>query len=681
MALCVFDDAEGGGGNPIGNATLQHVALGGNSYALKQIREGNRWLGGAATKIEDIVKDCVEGSEAGKVVDLNFHFKFIQEISGLEQYAPNLRTLNLSSNNIAEISGLDGMNRLKELKLYGCQISRISSLEPCRNLSALYLEDNRIVSIEGLDALVSLEHLNLDNNRIQAIGKGLAKLARLKELHLCSNRLSTLAGLTGLSALQVLRVSNNQIADVTADQLRAQNKLDELNLSGNQLTSLSFFGAPPRPCATLAVAGAAPRPHGGGQGGGLEPSRQLQLLPSLASLDVSGNQLTADALRNLPTCMQLSEVSLAENQIADLPTSLSSSWPSVEILDLSGNLLERPESVQRLSAMVSMRELLLEGNPLQEDEEALSKALSGLTSLEYVDDRPFAPAPEPSLGDEEEEADAETFALTKAGGSLERPGSSAGSRPSTAGRPRSGAGSRPTTAGSRPGGAGGAAAVNPLMANARLKLTERRFVNEEQALAWERQTKSGLAAIEKQLHRTEQQIDRDMQDMNRYLVRAERVLKREKELQERRDAAIPEELEDPEPPARPRPAASPAPAQPAPPSRSGRRLREAMHSARGDDGGGDRAGTPDASSREGGPTAPPSRAGTRCPSGASAAFDEAHAAVLQASPRDSGTTSGAEESAAEVTDEDVATGASEGEDGVPLPRPRASAPPHAGSAR
>ena len=45
----------------------------------------------------------------------------------------------------------------------------------------LHLEDNEIGSIEGLEKLFSLEVLNLERNRLKALGKGLAKLSKLRE--------------------------------------------------------------------------------------------------------------------------------------------------------------------------------------------------------------------------------------------------------------------------------------------------------------------------------------------------------------------------------------------------------------------------------------------------------------------------------------------------------------------
>eukprot|EP00971_Amphidinium_carterae_P127801 2531634-Amphidinium_carterae.1 len=87
----------------------------------------------------------------------------------------------MSSNNISVLEGFDGMVKLKELKLYGCQLARIQNLAKCVSLAALHLEDNYISIIEGLDNLRSLEYLSLASNQIEKIGPGLTKLTKLKD--------------------------------------------------------------------------------------------------------------------------------------------------------------------------------------------------------------------------------------------------------------------------------------------------------------------------------------------------------------------------------------------------------------------------------------------------------------------------------------------------------------------
>lgn len=514
------------------SATQRHVALGGNGAAPRQLADGCRWVGGQPVEIDDaLVRKCADGTESGKIVDLNLHFKFLQQVRGLEQYAPHLVSLDLSSNNIREMSGFNGMVRLRDLKLFGCQISRIQGLQQCTSLAALHLEDNQISAIEGLEGLRQLEYLNLERNRIQRLGRGLGRLSKLRELRVGWNQLASLEGLVGLSALEVLSASHNRLQDLTPDQLKGLGRLDDLQLGGNQLRSIAFLAG------SASASGGAP------------------LLPRLTSLDVSGNSLTSQALKGLPPLSQLSELNLAANQIQELPAAALSCWPALEILDISANQISKVEEVRKLKSITSLRELVLEGNPLVSTEPGeLHQALTDMDGLEFLDDRPLPPpAPEGTVDILDLEGPAgssETFHLTHAlaaglgaGGAvgqdsaalLLRPGT--GSRTGTAMRPgtaaRPGTAGRPGTSSSRPSTAQSmkeAGVRDPLM-HARVKLSERRFVGEEQVMQWEAQTKVGLAAIEQQVRHTVQQAEAELQEMSRFLQRAQRILQREREIQ------------------------------------------------------------------------------------------------------------------------------------------------------
>jgi hypothetical protein len=501
------------GGYPVNlSASDRWRALGGSEGAPKQLEAGCRWVGGPErVEIDNaLIRQCTENSEAGKVTDLNFHFKFVQQISGLDQLTPNLRNLDLSTNNIRMIEGLAGATKLRELKLYSCQICRIKNLEHCPSLMALHLEDNHISAIEGLDTLRSLEYLNMDSNRIQKLGKGLARLTRLRELHLCRNQLTSLDGLAGLSALETCTVDHNRLCQVTAEQVKGLVKLDELRMSGNQLESLGFLAA-----------GA---------------TRSQPSLPSLVQLDASNNRLRAASLRDLPPLPQLAELNLAGNQIEEIEPGFVSSFPSLEILDLVGNLLSKgTEDLAHLKEIASLRELLIQGNPFLSESEPVEvqKALSVLDGLEFLDDKPLERKPEvQTLSLEGGDQDTQTFELTLARGE-------ASPQPEMSTRPTSALGSRPGTSGSRPGTAqkmSEAGVKDPLM-HMKAKLSDKRFASEEQVMQWERQTLSSLQAVQRQIDKTSHHIDADLRDMNKFLVKADNVLKREKELNGKRPSA------------------------------------------------------------------------------------------------------------------------------------------------
>jgi Leucine-rich repeat (LRR) protein len=414
--------------------------------------------------------------------------------------------LDLSTNNITIMEGLGNMTKLRELKLYSCYIGRIQNLEQCVSLMALHLEDNHISIIEGLDACRALDHLNLDCNRIQKIGKGLAKLTKLRELYLSRNQLSSLDGIANLALLETCAVEQNRLRQITAEQVKGLAKLDELRLAGNQLQSLSFLAAG-------------------------------KTLPSLVQLDVSNNNLSAASLQSLPPLPQLSDLNLAGNHIDEISPNIVSSFPSLEILDLTDNKLYRgAEDVQVLKEIVSIRELLIKGNPFatQWDPLEMKASLESISSLEFLDDCVVEKKPEVNTLSLEasDQEDTDTFRLTLTKGIQEnipaRP-SSANSRPGTAS-------SRPGTASSRPGTAqkmSDAGVRDPLMFT-KPKLSEKRFASAEQVETWEKNTITSLLSVKKQIDKTCQHMDAEMADMTKFLQKADQILQKEKEFNARR---------------------------------------------------------------------------------------------------------------------------------------------------
>eukprot|EP00930_Biecheleria_cincta_P082775 TRINITY_DN7242_c0_g2_i2.p1 TRINITY_DN7242_c0_g2~~TRINITY_DN7242_c0_g2_i2.p1 ORF type:complete len:711 (-),score=136.84 TRINITY_DN7242_c0_g2_i2:66-1892(-) len=421
-------------------------------------------------------------------MDLNFAYKFVQKIEGLENYAANLRSLDLSSNNIREMENLGGMAKLRELKLHSCQISRIQGLHQCPSLVSLHLEDNFISVIEGLEKLCSLEALFLERNRIHKIGQGLRRV-KLRELRLGYNQLESFDGLDGMVSLEVLDAGHNQIETISADHLKGLRKLDDLQLAGNQLSSLGFLS-------------------------------NSDLRKSLALLDLSDNRISTSSLSHLPSLPLLSELNLARNQLDALSQSLIDSCPCLEILDVSENHIESVAEVEKLKNMQSLRELSIVGNPIDSSTDDLSAALSSLSQIEYIDNKPVLP---PAALEDGPAGVEETFRLTNAIGNGDALAGRPGSRPSTGlSRPTTSSGSRPGTAGQRPGTAQSlkeAGVQQPLM-HAKPKENTRKSASAEQVEQWERQTLSALDAIRKQVEKTSQRAETELQNMNRYFQKA-----------------------------------------------------------------------------------------------------------------------------------------------------------------
>ncbi len=116
-----------------------------------------------------------------------------------------LRLLELGSNKLRAISGLDKLVRLEQL----------------------WLGRNKITSFgAGLAALKQLKKLSIQSNRLTDIGQGLTHCTALEELYISHNGLTSVKGLEALRALRVLDIGTNRITSL--DGLQPLTKLDEL---------------------------------------------------------------------------------------------------------------------------------------------------------------------------------------------------------------------------------------------------------------------------------------------------------------------------------------------------------------------------------------------------------------------------------------------------------------------
>lgn len=150
-------------------------------------------------------KILIKEKDLKGVTELKLAGKNISNISGIEKFT-NLMQLDLSDNNISNIDKLAGLKELIVLYVGTNQISDISAVKNLDNL--IYL---------------SVGHNNLDSNDINAI----------REM-VTSGKLPQLSGIW----LFDLNINNFEEIDFL---LRYKDKLDTLDLHGNNLTDISFL--------------------------------------------------------------------------------------------------------------------------------------------------------------------------------------------------------------------------------------------------------------------------------------------------------------------------------------------------------------------------------------------------------------------------------------------------------
>ena len=254
--------------------------------------------------------------------------KDLARITSLLKGLKQLQSLNLSFNQISDLSFLKDMRQLQSLKLISNQIRDVSFLKELKQLQSLDLSSNQISNVSFLEELNQLKSLDLSSNQISDISF-LEELKLLQSLDLNYNKISDISFLEELKQLQSLDLGNNQISDIYF--LEELKQLQSLNLRNNQISHYSVF----------------------------EELKQLQ------SLDLSNNQISDISF--LKELNQLKSLDLSSNQISDY--SLLKDLMNLTILHLRDSRLT---DLNNLKELKKIQQLYLSRNEIQ-DISSLSK--------------------------------------------------------------------------------------------------------------------------------------------------------------------------------------------------------------------------------------------------------------------------------------------------------------------
>ena len=259
--------------------------------------------------------NSLTGFSSLKILDLSYNE--IQDVSPLTG-ATALETLDLRYNDVGDVTSLSTMTHLKRLYIRGndnlTNIKQLVKLREARtsiditlptpvnipdaNLkealqTALGLASNDPIFPEDMETLPSF---NATNQSITSL-TGLEKATNLTSLTLANNTISSISPLSRLTNLETLNLSENTISSIGS--LSALTALTDLDLANNKISSIS----------------------------------SLSRLISLTSLDLSDN--TISSLSTLARLTALTDLNLSNNRITDVLALQNLS--SLRTLDLSGN--------------------------------------------------------------------------------------------------------------------------------------------------------------------------------------------------------------------------------------------------------------------------------------------------------------------------------------------------------
>ncbi|MCL2109219.1 MAG: leucine-rich repeat domain-containing protein [Oscillospiraceae bacterium] len=305
-----------------------------------------------------ILHDAVEGCEA-----CGRHENFCDCITIKNVKYPltatvlNLPTMGLTNSNIEP---LVHMTNLMELNLSNNNISDISVLSSLTNLEYLYLLNNNISDISALAGLTGLRELNLDNNNIGDFSV-LGNLTNLTLLALSNTNISDISMLSSLTKLTNLGLYDNPLTLAQIDELQAE--LPSCTIRHNAVAGCELCEKHLTLCDCITI-------------------KDVKIARSWTVLFLDEMELTNADIEPLVHMTNLTVLVLESNNISDI--SVLASLTGLEELNLDNNDIS---DLTPLYSLTQLSWLALRDNPITGQQvDALQKVLPDCviyTNAEY----------------------------------------------------------------------------------------------------------------------------------------------------------------------------------------------------------------------------------------------------------------------------------------------------------
>lgn len=150
------------------------------------------------------------------------------------RYFYRLSSLYATGLGLTDLSFLEDLSsELTALDVSGNQIKDLSPLAEQKSLLYINADGNKISDISPLTSLDSLETLFLSRNSISKLPKGMSDMESLSRLVLAGNAITDPSPLSGMPALRTLDLQKNSIAEISG--MKNLDALEELVLDSNNM--------------------------------------------------------------------------------------------------------------------------------------------------------------------------------------------------------------------------------------------------------------------------------------------------------------------------------------------------------------------------------------------------------------------------------------------------------------
>lgn len=167
-----------------------------------------------------------------KTKQLDLHDQGLRSVYGLSDFCGGVQDVDVSGNEIAYLEGAPGTIRnliarncllssltpwthlmnLQYLDISGNQLDNVTGLDCLIHLRELRADDNHIDSLDGLLGLDGLLKLRMRRNKLTSLELGHSNWQRLEDLDLCGNQIFHIEGLETLARLETLKLDGNHLA-------------------------------------------------------------------------------------------------------------------------------------------------------------------------------------------------------------------------------------------------------------------------------------------------------------------------------------------------------------------------------------------------------------------------------------------------------------------------------------
>lgn len=192
-------------------------------------------------------------ADCNGLTNINVNNNSLKNLKGLEKCI-KLKKITASANNLESLQGIENATILETAVFSDNRLKDISMLsKPAKSLKCVNLSKNEISDISVLNKCSSLKKLEVDNNKLTNL-KVLENTRKLNALCASNNELDSVEGLRFCNELNYIDLSDNKITDTSdlpeitpVDNKEtvldlSNNKIDKLTLPNNEYKFVALYG-------------------------------------------------------------------------------------------------------------------------------------------------------------------------------------------------------------------------------------------------------------------------------------------------------------------------------------------------------------------------------------------------------------------------------------------------------